>query len=122
VNLKAFDVVLLSQAEFDALPDYSCTLPDSYKRPISEGGRPWKRRINYDDASKGWMRGEYLAHPTDPTLLNIKWELIALRKCAVCGEGEISVIFKNRLLGWECPTVVYNALCGIFGVEPEKHL
>lgn len=36
----------LTQREFDDLPEYSTSLPDSYKRPLDEGGRPWKRNIN----------------------------------------------------------------------------
>jgi hypothetical protein len=39
-------VIKLTQNDFDHLPEYSMSLPDSYKRPLSEGGRPWKRNVN----------------------------------------------------------------------------
>lgn len=71
-------VVKLTQRELDKLPEYSCTLPDSYKRPISEGGKPWKRDLNfYGFFGEGpkWIRCEYIPDP-DPKFLAIKNERV----------------------------------------------
>ena len=47
--------VYLTQQEFDALYDYSCSIPTG-----TTIGKKWKRRNDYHDASKGWMQGEYV--------------------------------------------------------------
>lgn len=75
---RALPVVRLTQREIDALPEYSCSLPDSYKRPISDGGRPWKRDLNfggYWPPGKKFVRCEYIA-VDDPDKLGIKNERI----------------------------------------------
>lgn len=67
------ETVQLTSSELAKLPEYSCTLPDSYKRPISEGGRPWKRNLNfYRRFGEGekWVRCEYVKDP-NPKLLGI---------------------------------------------------
>lgn len=69
----ACPVVLLTERELQDLPEYSCTLPDSYKRPISEGGRPWKRDLNFYGrfgTGQKWVRCEYVPDP-DPKFLGI---------------------------------------------------
>lgn len=73
-------VVWLTQREIDALPEYSCTLPDSYRRPIAEGGRPWKRDLNFFGrfgTGKKWVRCEYVRHP-NPRFLGIKNERVEI--------------------------------------------
>lgn len=72
----------MTQAELDALPEYSCTLPDSYKRPISEGGRPWKRDLNFYGrfgVGKRWVYCEYIPDP-DPKMLGILTERIEIQE------------------------------------------
>jgi hypothetical protein len=76
----ACQVVYLTQRELDSLPEYSCTLPDSYKRPVSEGGRPWKRDLNFFGKfgeGKKWVRCEYIPDP-DPKFLEIKNEVVVI--------------------------------------------
>jgi hypothetical protein len=46
--------VELSRAEFDALLDYSASIPTG-----TTIGKKWKRRNDYYDESKGWVMGEY---------------------------------------------------------------
>lgn len=73
-------VVRLTLRELAVLPEYSCTIPDSYKRPISEGGRPWKRDLNFYGrfgTGKKWVRCEYIPDP-DPKFLAIKNERVQI--------------------------------------------
>lgn len=73
-------VVRLTQQQVNALPEYSCTLPDSYKRPISEGGRPWKSDLNFYGrfgTKEKFVRCEYIPDP-DPKFLMIKNERIEI--------------------------------------------
>lgn len=70
----------MTQAQLDALPEYSTTLPDSYKRPISDGGRPWKRDLNVYGLFKSlgekmWIYCEY-RQSEDPEYLDIHNERI----------------------------------------------
>ena len=44
--VSQIEAIELTPEQLEKLPEYSCTLPDSYKRPISDGGRPWKRDLN----------------------------------------------------------------------------
>lgn len=66
------NTVPLTKQEFDALPDYSCSLPTG-----TTIGKQWKRRNNYDDESKGWTRGTY-SHRIDAHTVAILWENIWL--------------------------------------------
>jgi hypothetical protein len=59
--------VQLTQQEFDALRDYSASLPTG-----TAIGKQWKRRNDYYDESKGWRLGEYVEH-ADPDLVGIRW-------------------------------------------------
>ena len=73
----------LTQSQLNALPEYSCTLPDSYKRPISEGGRPWKRDLNFftklaPHGEKIWVYCEYIPDP-DPAFLGILNKRVVLK-------------------------------------------
>ena len=72
-----FDIetIELTEREISDLPEYSCTLPDSYKRPIAEGGKPWKRDLNFfgkfaPHGEKIWIYCEYITD-SDPKLLGI---------------------------------------------------
>lgn len=69
---SATDVARLTQQEFDALHDYSASLPTG-----TTIGKQWKRRNDYYDASKGWQLGEYVEHP-DPNLGGIRWRDIEI--------------------------------------------
>ena len=73
--VSAVDTTELTQRQIDDLAEYSITLPDSYKRPIAEGGRPWKRDLNFygkfaPPGEKIWIYCEYTNHK-DPKLLAI---------------------------------------------------
>lgn len=74
--------IRMTPQELAALPEYSCTLPDSYKRPISEGGRPWKRDLNFfgkfaPAGEKIWIYCEYIPDP-DPKFLAVLNKRVAL--------------------------------------------
>lgn len=62
--------VTLTRKEFEALPDYSCSLPTG-----TTIGKQWKKRKNYYDESKGWVRGTY-SKQLEPDLVAITWENI----------------------------------------------
>lgn len=57
---RTTDLCFLTQAEFDALPDYSCTVPSGVI-----AGKQWKRRRVYTDESQGWLIGRYVAVGND---------------------------------------------------------
>lgn len=100
-------VVTLTQQEIKDLPEYSCTLPDSYKRPISEGGRPWKRDLNFYGlfgSGPKFVRCEYIPHE-DPKFLGIKNERIEItgqRPNDVATESAEAKDGHNKLLAQVC--------------------
>lgn len=59
---------IVNKAAFNALPDYSASLPTG-----TTPGKRWKRRRDYYDETKGWVLGEYTDHPTRPDLVRIIW-------------------------------------------------
>jgi hypothetical protein len=65
-------VARLTQHEFDALLDYSASLPTG-----TTIGKQWKRRNDYHDKSKGWRLGEYVEHD-NPDLVGIRWRDIEI--------------------------------------------
>lgn len=75
------DVVRLTQAEFNALLDYSASLPTG-----TTIGKQWKRRNDYYDESKGWRLGEYVEHP-NPDLVGIRWRDIEIVPAADVVKG-----------------------------------
>lgn len=74
------DVDTLTQAQFDILPEYSCTLPTG-----TTIGKKWKRDVNEPkrfhriepNAPKEWWTGEYTPHP-DPDTVGIKWRKVVI--------------------------------------------
>lgn len=72
--------IVLTQAEFDSLPEYSCTLPTG-----TTIGKKWKRNIHafdprYHDPRTGntiddWYLCEYVPH-TDPAKIGITYKHI----------------------------------------------
>lgn len=82
--------VQLTQAEFDALPEYSCSLPTG-----TTTGKLWKRDLSFRDpyhmpphGRSGWMRGEYGARVGKDVLIH--WMPIVLAPVPVpegpCGK------------------------------------
>lgn len=87
--VEQFEVVELTRQEFDALPEYSCSLPSG-----TTIGKRWKCN---KDAYRGrhsvisaaeeritgvpenWWVGTYVEDP-DPNLVGIKWQKIQLKK------------------------------------------
>jgi hypothetical protein len=71
----------LTPAEFDALPEYSCSLPTG-----TIVGKRWKRDNNWGglrghDPSRGedWYMGEYFMDETIPEgEIGIRWSKIAI--------------------------------------------
>lgn len=92
--------IYLTPNQLAELPEYSTTLPDSYKRPVDKGGKPWKRNLKWHlrDAPPDWIRGEWIPHE-DPTLLGIKWERIL-----VASEGQSLKALASALPCIEPPT------------------
>jgi hypothetical protein len=67
--------VMVTRAEFEALPDYSCSYPTG-----TTVGKRWKRRVPYEiqtDPPNTWWLGEYVASLT-PGRVGIEWSLILL--------------------------------------------
>lgn len=69
--------VELTQAELEALPEYSCSLPTG-----TTIGKRWKLDVHFrpgpPNAFPAWLLGEYTAHP-DPGLVGITWRRIVVR-------------------------------------------
>lgn len=72
-------VVWLTQQEFNALPEYSCSLPTG-----TTLGKRWKSKRIYSDAPK-WIMGEYTEIVPDPRgsrfpdRVLIQWSEISIR-------------------------------------------
>lgn len=67
--------ILLSRSEFEALPDYSCSLPTR-----TTIGKRWRCRRPYTVGSTSvhrYFMGEYVPH-ADPNMVGIKWTEISL--------------------------------------------
>ncbi len=66
------DTVSLSLAEFEALREYSCSLPTG-----TTIGKRWKRREPYNttEVVKRWLMGEYVECP-EPGRVGIVWRQI----------------------------------------------
>lgn len=60
--------VAVSESVFKRLMDYSCSVPTG-----TTIGRWWKRRVDYNDASKGWLLGCYGPCATDPSKVTMHW-------------------------------------------------
>jgi len=65
-------LVMLTAAEFDELPEYSCSLPTG-----TTIGKKWKRKKVYTDESKGWLMGEYIPD-ADPKMVRIRWREVVI--------------------------------------------
>ncbi len=64
---------VMTKADFDALREYSCTLPTG-----TYIGKRWKRALfkdKYGSEVVGWMMGEYAPNP-DPKEVDIIWRNI----------------------------------------------
>jgi len=76
--------IMLTQAEFDALPEYSCTLPTG-----TTIGKRWKCGIPYGapKANKKWSMGEYT--PCDePGMVGLVWRKIIVAPVPAQPQGE----------------------------------
>lgn len=67
------DVEVMTQAEFDALPSYSCSLPTG-----TIVGKRWRRGHPYANPTHWWL-GEYIEHP-DPGYVGVRWRLIEVAR------------------------------------------
>jgi len=65
-TVETLPVVGVSKRVFDKLMDYSCSLPTG-----TTIGKWWKCRVDYHDASKGWLLCCYGPHKTDPDKVTI---------------------------------------------------
>ena len=79
-KLDAIEIDVMTRAEFDALPTYSCTLPTG-----TTIGKKWKRDVNEPRRFHGdfavkeeWWTGEYIPDP-EPGMVGIKWRRVGLR-------------------------------------------
>lgn len=86
-------VVRLSKPYFDALPEYSCSVPtlSSSTNPMTASGvMKWKRQKVYGDDASGWLLGEYKYH-WDDSCWWIHWAAIEV---ALSNEEAATVMRK----------------------------
>lgn len=65
---------VVTPEEFEALPEYSCSIPTG-----KTVGKRWKCKVDYYDASAGWLLREYAedtCHPDSGYLLILTRELL----------------------------------------------
>lgn len=68
------EVVELTQAEFDALLEYSTTIPTG--KTI---GKQWKRQLYYGKYRLEWLRCEYVPDKEDPdNYVGMEWKKIKI--------------------------------------------
>lgn len=85
--------VRLTEAEFYALPDYSCTLPTG-----TTIGKRWRRREPYEigpEIENVWYMGEYV-ECDDPGKVGIEWSLIEILSKR---EAQIVHVYPNGIDG-----------------------
>jgi hypothetical protein len=63
---------LMTQKEFDELPEYSCSLPTA-----TTVGKRWKHGSPYVGERTRWTMGEYVEH-ADPTMVGILWREVLI--------------------------------------------
>jgi hypothetical protein len=66
------DTIELSDAVFNGLLEYSCSLPTGQTI-----GKQWKCKVDYYDEAKGWLLCEYVEHE-NPDLIGINRKRIIL--------------------------------------------
>jgi hypothetical protein len=66
------NMVRMTQAEFDALYDYSCSIPTRLSV-----GKQWKRRKNYHDEKQGWLLATVLPGDKE-NMVTINWTTIEI--------------------------------------------
>lgn len=65
---------LMSMADFEELPEYSCSLPS-----LTTIGKRWKRGAPYVGVRTHWWLGEYEeCDPPDPEKVQILWRTIVI--------------------------------------------
>jgi hypothetical protein len=67
--------ILISWSEFDALPEYSCSIPTG-----TTVGKKWKRPVPYEirtDPPNTWVLGEYVECSV-PGEIGIEWTPLIL--------------------------------------------
>lgn len=64
----------LTQEEFDALPEYSTTIPTG-----KSIGKQWRRQLYFGKYRGGWVRAEYVEDP-DPEYVGIVWHYIVIKE------------------------------------------
>lgn len=67
---ETIEVVELTQAEFDELPEYSCSLPTG-----TTIGKEWKRGEPYRAPRERWYRGMYVESEREG-YVKVKWQRI----------------------------------------------
>lgn len=99
LHYALFPVVHLTQAELDALPEYSCTTP-TWVFP----GKRWKRNVHFGMGNRqppAWLQGEYLACPDDDARCTVRWsrvEVVAPRPAdSAC-----------NCAAWPCPCACHQ--------------
>lgn len=72
--IPTLETVELTQEEFDALPEYSTTIPTG--KTI---GKQWKRQLYYGKYLAEWVRCEYVEDP-DPEYVGMLWHKIVVKE------------------------------------------
>lgn len=74
--IPELEVVELTQEEFDALDEYSTTIPTGKRI-----GKQWKRQLYYGKYSGQWVRCEYVEDEVDPeNYVGMKWHRIQFKE------------------------------------------
>lgn len=73
--IPELEVAELTQAEFEALLEYSTTIPTG--KTI---GKQWKRQLYYGKHRGEWVRAEYVPDAEDPeNYVGIQWHKIEIK-------------------------------------------
>lgn len=67
-RVLADESIWVCRHEFEQMSNYSCSVPTGVYV-----GKFWKCRRDYYDEGKGWVLGEYVAHPTEKNMAYVRW-------------------------------------------------
>lgn len=91
-------LVVLTQKEFRELPEYSTSLPTG-----TTIGKKWKRQKDWQDASKGWLMGEYIPNP-NPKKVGIHWREVVVWENDDADSGLVQTEYLAGILRGEWVT------------------